>query len=649
VLQVVKWYIVTAILGYLAIWPQSILGLAGNFVEGDDVHMSMKRILSIVLTCIVLAALLSSVLELPVVRAESCPAQMSADTIELKWDDGVAMDQTMSGIGGCPSCSTFQGVWFTLPEGLSTAVLKTAKVYAGKDKTTLKVYVTDVSKSNLMEPVAFAINGTAWYDVPLPNVIVPSTFYIWIERSGGSLLKKAPEPFYDGAPDGGHSVYGESPTIIYGSPPGDYMIRALVVPVVHVGPGQDYKTIQEAVDSVSDGWTIVVHDGTYNENVTVDKSVTIKSLSGPAKTIVQTSPPYSDNNVFRITASCVRLSGFTIQSATYAGRAGVRIENASGCVVSGNLIRDNDYGIYVSEGSANNILLENECTFNTNGIYVAGSQNYISGNKLHGNTASVGSAVYLSAIASGNQLRFNTITVDPGIDPNVAAGPQVYNQSSTQEVSAVENWWGTDTGPYNARGQGPAVGDRVLFDPWLPKQPLRVNTVAAGGGDFTMDAKGETSTVVLKQGAGTPIVSAASFGENPAGKFPGKPMGQWIDVLFSSTNGVDQVEIRQYYTSDQVAGLKEGSLRLFWWNGEKWKVCSKSSVDKTNDFVWAKLNLKTKPTPSDLTGTMFAVGIPKGGFAWWLIPLMILIVIVALIAFRLFWVLVIKRERYTLD
>jgi hypothetical protein len=225
----------------------------------------------------------------------------------------------------------------------------------------------------------------------------------------------------------------------------------------------------------------------------------------------------------------------------------------------------------------------------------------------------------------------------------VAAGPQVY---SAQAVSAIENWWGTDSGPSNAGGQGPTVGELVDYDPWLTKQPLRVKTGAANSGAYSMDAKQETSTVVLKQGTGTPMISTASFGENPFGKFPGKEMGQWFDVLFSSAQGIDQVEIRQYYTADEIAGLKEGSLRLFWWNGNKWKVCSKSSVDKTNDYVWAKLNLKTKPAPSDLAGTMFAVGTVKAGFRWWLIPLIIVIALILLVVFRLFWVLAIRRGRY---
>jgi len=193
-----------------------------------------------------------------------------------------------------------------------------------------------------------------------------------------------------------------------------------------------------------------------------------------------------------------------------------------------------------------------------------------------------------------------------------------------------------------------------VYQPWLAKQPVRVKTAAARAGPFWIDSRAETSAMVVKQGAGSAFLSVASFAENPMGKFKYKTPEKWIDVLVSSDKGIDEAEIRVYYTADEyntseVSGLKEGSLRLFWWNGEKWKKCSKTGVDKDSDFVWAKLNPKSKPTPNDLTGTMFAVGVPKGGFAWWLIPLIFVFVIIALVLIRLFWVLALGRGRYAVD
>lgn len=569
------------------------------------------------------------------------PCQVQGEYMELAYDDGTMLKLISY---PCPHCDDAQAVRFSLPgQMLSAVVTEVSFYYDPRGKTrTLRIDIMQGGQY-VVSNISYQATSVGWQTVDISDATVSGDFYVVVGVGSGSIG-------YDRLNDYNRSWMGENERGLTYPVPGDAMIRARIRAELQVGLGQSYKTIQSAIDAAAPGFTVMVHEGTYSENVTVDRSVTIKSLSGPTKTIVQTSPPYSDNNVFRIAANCVTLSGFTIRSALYDGRAGVYIDDASGCVVSQNVIQDNSYGIYVSDGSTNNILLENECKYNATGIFIDGSDNYISGNRLHGNTAVIGPAVFLSSIASGNQLRFNSVVIDPETNPTVAASPQIYSENDAWDVSAVENWWGTDTGPANAGGEGPAVGDRVLYDPWLEKQPLRVMTVAASEGPFTLNTRSETSVVILKQGPGTPIFSVASFTENPKGEFRRKSLEKWFDLLFASTEGIDQVEIRVYYTADEVAArkLKEGSLRLFWWNGENWKVCSKTKVDKQSDYVWAELNLKTKPTPSDLTGTMFAVGIPKGGFSWWLIPLIIVIVIILLAVFRLFWVLVVKRqEGYT--
>lgn len=562
-------------------------------------------------------------------------------TLELKYDDGIAFGTVRDLNIGCAPCYLYQGVQFSLPEGCDSAALVSVHLYlGGKGKTEL--HIMDAAMEYIGIPITCSANGEAWYQVPTGDRIVPNRFWIFTKHISDVM------PFYDTKRTGTSNI-GDEPGLLNADPDnfprGDFLIRAVIVPQVNVGAGQDFETIQAAVDSVWDGWTIAVHEGTYGENVTVDKSVTIKSVSGPDRTVVHTSESHPNSDVFRITASCVRLSGFTIQGSVGSGTAGVHLEDVSGCVVSGNVIKNNEYGVYVSDDCASNILLENVCAFNTNGIYVDGSGNYIMGNSLHGNTARVGSAAYLSVSASANQLRFNSVTIHPGTDPVAAASAQVYNQNSTEEASAIENWWGTDTGPSNAGGQGPLVGDVIRYDPWLTKQPVRVGCSATGPGAYAMDARRETNVIVVKEGIGTPVVSTATFAENPFGEFPGNEMGKWIDVLFDKSVGVDQLEVRLYYTVEDLAaaGLKEESLRFFWWNGEEWKKCSKTSVDTKDDFVWTRLNLKTKPTSNDLGGTMFAVGVPKSGFAWWLIPIIVVIVLLLLIVFRLVWVLVARR------
>jgi len=596
------------------------------------------------------------------VEAESaemwCGAgQVGGESIELAYDDGVSTGFVDT---GCDPCSNYQGVRFSLAAGVKSAAITTVRFYckpAIRGAGQVQVYIKGADRvTDLVPMISYTAMATGWHTVSLSRAVAKGDFYVFVRR-----LKEGTALGHDYWGDHGRSWVAEDPSIaeiwsvVNNGGRGDIMIRATIAQEIHVGKGQDYPTIQAAVDAASPGLNIIVHDGTYNENVTVSKPLAIRSLQGPTKTIVRTAS--AERNTFTITSPNVKLSGFTIEHITDFGSAGVSLESDGCCLVSGNVIMDNTYGIYVSENSTKNILLENDCRLNTNGIYVDGSQNYISGNKLHGNTAPIGSAVLVSDGASGNFLRFNSITVDAATDPLVAGDSHVYNQNSAEELSATYNWWGSASGPSSAGGEVSAVGGMALVDPWLNVAPLRVQTESTNAGAYTINSKAETSVEVAKEGSGMPVVSVASFAENPVvsvdsltgktvGRFPAKPIGKWIDALFSSTDGVEQAEIRVFYTADEVAGVKEGSLRLYWWNGEKWSVCSKSRVDKGFDFVWTLVDLKSKPGLTDLNGTYFAVGIPKGGGVdWWLIPLIFVIVVILLIAFRLFWVLVVKSER----
>ncbi len=95
--------------------------------------------------------------------------------------------------------------------------------------------------------------------------------------------------------------------------------------------------------------------------------------------------------------------------------------------------------------------------------------------------------------ANGLSVRSNTTQVprlnlnvrDNAIEdhspPIVPIYTQPYNgigRGATSEIliDMTGNWWGSPAGPYepdrHADGRGDAVGDMIIFDPWLPERPV---------------------------------------------------------------------------------------------------------------------------------------------------------------------------------
>ncbi len=94
-----------------------------------------------------------------------------------------------------------------------------------------------------------------------------------------------------------------------------------------------YSSIQAAINAASAGDTITVEAGTYNEDITIDKSVTLVSASGAASTIISGT---SGNTVITIQADGVTIDGFTIKS----GRFAVYANDHSNITIRNNIITD---------------------------------------------------------------------------------------------------------------------------------------------------------------------------------------------------------------------------------------------------------------------------------------------------------------------
>jgi len=145
----------------------------------------------------------------------------------------------------------------------------------------------------------------------------------------------------------------------------------------------------------------------------------------------------------------------------------------------------------------------------------------------------------------------------------------------------------------------------VFFIPAGGAGVVDSKTQKTESGDDTVNATDEADTVVEKSGTGTPTVTVANYEDNPGSGFSGD-VGKYIDIYIDDDTDVDELIIKLYYTDAEVAGLDELSLRLRWWDGDSWEVCSDSGVNAAANYMWAKVRVDTTPSLSQLKGTPFA-------------------------------------------
>ena len=150
----------------------------------------------------------------------------------------------------------------------------------------------------------------------------------------------------------------------------------------------DYPTIQQAVNNAASGNTIIVRDGTYTENVDMNKSLTIVAENGSATTIVQAVN--SSDYVFEVTADYVNIFGFTV---TGTDKAGIHLYNANHCNISDNHASNNCKGFYLESSNScmlmNNAAIGNRCDGDegSNGYCYGFHLQNSSNNTLTNNTA----------------------------------------------------------------------------------------------------------------------------------------------------------------------------------------------------------------------------------------------------------------------
>ena len=256
---------------------------------------------------------------------------------------------------------------------------------------------------------------------------------------------------------------------------------------LHVGTGQTYSTIQDAVDNATSGDTIIVHAGTYEENVKISKpSLTLRGEDRDVVTVTAADPT---GDVFRVDyVDYVNISGFTV---TGGGNYGIDIgANANHCNISDNNVSNNENGILLESSNGytvirNNIIKSNigygidlfcqqdahstitgnDISGNEHGIYMLwSSDNTITGNRVHNNRqygfyltgGSINNTItcnvvrhnsecgfYLEGGSINNAIENNTIIENGEYGPATGGWQWNFHNQQSDDVAAENNYWGT--------------------------------------------------------------------------------------------------------------------------------------------------------------------------------------------------------------
>ncbi|MDT8390553.1 MAG: right-handed parallel beta-helix repeat-containing protein [Lentisphaeria bacterium] len=169
---------------------------------------------------------------------------------------------------------------------------------------------------------------------------------------------------------------------------------------LHVGAGQTYTAIQDAVNAAANGDTIIIHEGTYSEHLTINKQqLTLIGAYGEARPHIQGFRTDADHgeSVVNVPSANVTLRDLEISNANGNGEFGYLVTSqGANLTVDNCVIRNGRYGVI---GTGDNMTVQH-CEisdFLRDGVSFRGSggctvtENWIHGSTSYENKADQGS------------------------------------------------------------------------------------------------------------------------------------------------------------------------------------------------------------------------------------------------------------------
>ena len=351
---------------------------------------------------------------------------------------------------------------------LSENVTVTGNTFTGNN---LGIYVFDTQRTLTGITVNFNnIAGNFWYGV-------------WNE--GGQTLDATKNWWGAANGPGGRGPGGGD----------DISTKVLYSPWLGAALGTEPMTwgvnsfIQSAIDAAAPGDTIIVTAGTYNQDLDIDKSLTLKSARGAVMTTIIGSIS------IELDAEIVFFGG---------NKTGFTIDADGG-----------DFAIWLSTNNGSEVtIIKNSLTGAIAGIT---TQNGL----LDNSTITIDNTkickndygIYLESVAGGSTVLIKSSNLAGNDDYGL------YVEDSAVTIDATYNWWGDASGPSGgvadpvtgriADGTGVAVSENVHFDPWLTAYQYTLTINSTYGGEVLLPGEGtftydDGTEVFLVANAGGP-------------------------------------------------------------------------------------------------------------------------------------------------
>jgi parallel beta-helix repeat protein len=238
------------------------------------------------------------------------------------------------------------------------------------------------------------------------------------------------------------------------------------------GLGNDSVTIQGGIDLSFDGDTVFVYNGTYNENVVVNKIINLIGEDKDNTTI----DGGEIGDVVKITVNWVNLTRFTVTGGGPSFfDSGIELSNNNNCRINDtnvifnqgngifffyslnntiidNCITSNNFGVVSSFSSSNNVITNNIILNNVRGIRIDSSSNItiinnnITSNDVLGISLDHSSNITIMNNSIANNRRgifFGDSNSNSMITNNSILGNTHFGIYSGENVTGQFNYWGT--------------------------------------------------------------------------------------------------------------------------------------------------------------------------------------------------------------